>query len=184
MCTAVLNDTEMHRDSPFLAACSLLCCSCFRKTGPVSETRCMASDLERNSFAASTERAAAWRWISEHNFCAVFCSLSFVAPFHCSLFRCLILRMYGTVTMKRALCLNSWWGEGSGPMSYLPTSKTHCRVPLFFKLKQKKHVSSSLFYKCILNSGFTCCLCVLCSFDKLGVWEEASFLLSIFILFI
>lgn len=83
-----------------------------------------------------------------------------MAPLRCSLFRCLILRMYGTVTMKRALCLNSWWVEGSGPMSYLLASKTHCRVPLFFKLKQKKHVSSSLFYKRILNLGFTCCLCV------------------------
>lgn len=37
MCTAVLNDSEMYRDSPFLAACSVFCFCLLQETGPISK---------------------------------------------------------------------------------------------------------------------------------------------------
>lgn len=54
------------------------------------------------------------------------------------------LRMYKTVTMKRALCLNSWWVEGSGPASYLSASKTHFSVLYFSSEMRRGYPSSQL----------------------------------------
>lgn len=69
-------------------------------------------------------------------------------------------------------------------MSYLLASKTHCCVPLFFKLKQKKNMCPRPFFIMYFEFGFYMLfVCVLCSFDKLGFWGGASSVLSIFISF-